>query len=235
VPEKSALAPFKAKLGKIPDQQIADLANVSRTLVVNYRKKLGIPPYQGHKAAAPSAPAKATDDRPFRGRRSALDTYIDRLGRVPDAEIARLAGVTAENVRTYRHRRDIPATWQLADAPAAAASAAQPVSAKAPKAPPPRRDAPFKAPARTSAPPRPVSPPAAVPAAPAAAVQLASPAVSNIAYLVTVDTDEGPRSYALIAGDIALAAAEASVRVAARHPGGAIRSIQRVADMFPAE
>ena len=53
------------------------------------------------------------------------------------------------------------------------------------------------------------------------------------AYVVLVETDQGPRSYALVAGDIAAAAAEASERVAVRHPGAAIRSIQRVAELFP--
>ena len=33
------------------------------------------------------------------------------LGKVPDADIAKLADVTPENVRTYRTRRGIAATW----------------------------------------------------------------------------------------------------------------------------
>ncbi|MFN7147706.1 MAG: hypothetical protein ACK4YP_28310, partial [Myxococcota bacterium] len=59
------------------------------------------------------------------------------------------------------------------------------------------------------------------------------PRPSVTAYVVLVETEQGPRSYALVAGDIAAAAAEASERVAAKHPGASIRSIQRVAEMFP--
>lgn len=236
--EKSVLAPYRSRLGKVPDQQIADLANVSRTLVVNYRKKLNIAAYQGHKAAAASRPAEG-GTRPFRGRRSALEAYSEMLGKVPDADVARLAGVTAENVRTYRQRRNIPASWQqgLEGAPAEAA-------------PPPATPAPTVAPRRTKgkvspashtarAPSPPPAPPreAVVEAAPAPRpakeAAAAEPSRTVTAYLVLVETEQGPRSYALVAGDIATAAAEASERVAAKHPGAAIRSIQRVAELFP--
>lgn len=141
--DKSVLAQFRAKLGKVPDQQIAEQAGVSRTLVVNYRKKLGIAAYQGHKTP-PAAPAPVVESSPakaFRGRRSALDEYMDVLGKLPDADIAKMAGVTAENVRTYRNRRGIAATWQPAPARTEVASAAPapapaaPVPAPAPPAP----------------------------------------------------------------------------------------------------
>ncbi len=245
-PEKSVLAPYRSKLGKVPDQQIADQAKVSRTLVVNYRKKLGIPAYQGHKSAPTPARARGGDARPFRGRRSALDAYADKLGTVPDAEIAKLAGVTAENVRTYRRRRNIVATWQVegessADAPRGGEA---PVS----ETPSPKRARPSRVRARTEggeAPAEPAgAPPEGATASRAAAQAAGAPATTGpaasgdlagagTAYLVTVDTPEGARSYALIASDIAVAAFEASTRVATRHPGGAIRSIQRVADVFP--
>jgi hypothetical protein len=45
-------------------------------------------------------------------RRSKVDPFIDQLGDVPDTEIAKLAGVTPENVRAYRKRRGIPAKWR---------------------------------------------------------------------------------------------------------------------------
>lgn len=196
MPDKSALAAYRSKLGKVPDQQIADQAKVSRTLVVNYRKKLGIPAYQGHKAPTAAARPAEGVNRPFRGRRSALDAFVDRLGKLPDAEIARLAGVTAENVRTYRQRRNIPAEWQGASA------APGPVEVAAP--------APVRA--------RPAAPPAS----------------SGIAYVISVETDEGARTYALVAPDITAAAAEAAARIARRHPTGTIRAIQRVAELVDA-
>lgn len=237
--EKSVLAPYRSRLGKVPDQQIADLANVSRTLVVNYRKKLNIAAYQGHKAAAASRPAEG-GSRPFRGRRSALEAYAEMLGKVPDADVARLAGVTAENVRTYRQRRNIPASWQqgLEGGPA---EVAPPQAAPAPTAPAPKRakgkaspaPLPARAPSPAPAPPREVVGEAAPPPRPAKEVAAAEPSRIVTAYLVLVETEQGPRSYALVAGDIASAAAEASERVAAKHPGAAIRSIQRVAELFP--
>jgi hypothetical protein len=45
-------------------------------------------------------------------RRSKVGPFIDQLGEVPDTEIAKLAGVTPENVRAYRKRRGIPAKWR---------------------------------------------------------------------------------------------------------------------------
>jgi hypothetical protein len=45
-------------------------------------------------------------------RRSKVDPFVDQLGKVPDTEIAKLAGVTPENVRAYRKRRGIPARWR---------------------------------------------------------------------------------------------------------------------------
>lgn len=123
---EDALAPFRSELGTIPDQQIAEKAKVSRSVVVNYRKRLGIKAYEGYKfgvrdAVPPSTPrapraqasrASSADtggSKTFRGRRSKLDAWVHLLGREPDSEVARKAGVTQENVRTYRLRRGIAA------------------------------------------------------------------------------------------------------------------------------
>ncbi len=45
-------------------------------------------------------------------RPSKLDPYHERIGILPDKEIAALAGVTPENVRAFRNRRGIPARWR---------------------------------------------------------------------------------------------------------------------------
>ena len=45
-------------------------------------------------------------------RRSKVDPFCDQLGEVPDTEIAKLAGVTPENVRAFRQRRGISAKWR---------------------------------------------------------------------------------------------------------------------------
>ncbi|MDP2312834.1 MAG: hypothetical protein Q8P41_08005 [Pseudomonadota bacterium] len=201
---------------------------------MNYRKKLGIPAYQGHKSEVTvSKPAsEPLTDRPFRGRRSALDPFLNQLGTVPDAEIARLAGVTAENVRTYRQRRQIAPVWQVGDSPVEVEPPAPPVVAARPRAP---RAAPTSAPAPLTLVPA-IAAPAPI-AAPARAVEPTAPeataAPAGTAFLVVVDTDQGPRSYALIAADIADAATAAAARVPGRHPNGTIQSIQRIAELLP--
>jgi len=134
---------FRARLGKEPDHAVAGDAGVSRSLVSGYRKKHGIGAYTGYKfgvrerPAAPAAPerrsrgrarsasaevASLAPARSFRGRRSALDAFASLLGTVPDSEVARQAGVTSENVRTYRLRRGIPASWPVATKATSAAA-----------------------------------------------------------------------------------------------------------------
>lgn len=154
----SALTPFLSLLGQVPDQEIADKAGISRAVTISYRKKLGIAAYEGHrhrKAEEPAPPPSPKGRKPreevvvpvedvpnFRGRRSALDAWLDILGKVPDAEVAQKASVTPENVRTYRNRRGIPAVWRNnveeahPPAPVAAPVAAPvPVAAPAPAEP----------------------------------------------------------------------------------------------------
>ncbi|MFH1462993.1 MAG: hypothetical protein ABIO70_01270 [Pseudomonadota bacterium] len=55
------------------------------------------------------APRVSSTRRP---RRTKLDAYLDKVGLLPDKQVANLAGVTSENVRTYRVRRGIPARWR---------------------------------------------------------------------------------------------------------------------------
>jgi len=120
----SVLEPYLPDLGKTPDQDVASRAGVSRAVVIAFRKRLGIAPYEGYKFGAPGRdqPARIAPPgaRPFRGRRSALDPYANLLGAMPDQDIARMAGVTPENVRTYRQRRGISAHASAPDAPGAA-------------------------------------------------------------------------------------------------------------------
>lgn len=43
-----------------------------------------------------------------RYRRSKLDDYAHLVGRIPDREVARMAGITPDGVRMYRQRHKIP-------------------------------------------------------------------------------------------------------------------------------
>ena len=182
-------------------------------MVISFRKRHGIDAYDGYKfgksevakperaprerANTPSTPAA------IRGRRASLDPYLDQLGRVPDNTIAQLAGVTAENVRTYRARRGIPALWQQE-----------------------RQIAPAKAAA-------PVSPPAAPAASTSDAVAaLVAALPPRTAYLLNVDAQGSAESWAIIATDFGDAAVQAVGLISRQCPGASIRAIQRIATLL---
>lgn len=114
----SKIAPFRAKVGKIPDREIAELAGVTPEAVRMFRRRHDI----ALEATRSPAPAPGVAKKPRR-RKSKLDPYQDLLGKVPDAEVAAMASVTSENVRAYRRRHSIDAEWRrpasLAEAPEA--------------------------------------------------------------------------------------------------------------------
>lgn len=127
--KRSKLDEFRSVIGKIPDKEVAARAGMSIEGVRLYRKRNNIELEPGARlkrgrkpksasGGAPAAPRKAaTQKRAARSsgprrRISKLDPYRDMLGNVPDREVADKAGVTAENVRAYRRRHSIPATWR---------------------------------------------------------------------------------------------------------------------------
>ncbi len=268
-PVDQKLAPFKDKLGKIPDHEIAQQAGVSRTAVVSFRKRMGISSYEGYKfqpgaaptkaapakaaptktavvkTAAKAAPAKveapktvpvkaapaktapvaaakpaAPAEKAFHGRKSKLDPYLHLLGKVSDADIAARAGVTTENVRAYRTRRGINAS-KAAAAVAVQAAPAAPAKVEAKAAPVAAPVAPAKVEAKAPS----VAAPAAVAAPKASAKQNA--------FTVTAEGKGGDSvTYVVVAGDIAEAARLAIAGLGARGHAGAIKGIQRVAELL---
>ncbi len=70
----------------------------------------------------------------FSPRKSKLDQYRDIVGTLSDKDVADRAGVTSENVRTYRLRRGIPASWRGETTEQLQAKRASAVAAKATKA-----------------------------------------------------------------------------------------------------
>lgn len=114
----SRLLPFSDRLGREPDHIIAKEAGVSRSVVVSYRKKLGIEAYQGYKfgirpgtpgsdkprdpGAKPKAKAKGTKKR--KGGRRAAPTA---KAAAPVAAAARSAAGTTRprRARAFRGRR----------------------------------------------------------------------------------------------------------------------------------
>jgi hypothetical protein len=128
--KRSKLDEFRSVIGKIPDKEVAARAGMSVEGVRLYRKRNNIELEPGARlkrgrrpksasGAPAAAPRKATQKRARRAaqagprrRISKLDPYRDMLGKFPDREVADRAGVTAENVRAYRRRHSIPATWR---------------------------------------------------------------------------------------------------------------------------
>ncbi|MDP2317074.1 MAG: hypothetical protein Q8P41_29550, partial [Pseudomonadota bacterium] len=162
-PAANPMEAFRDQLGKVADHVIAGLANVDRTQVGAWRRKLGVPAYDGFRqrkappgspsasqAASPSVAAKApaparkaraapaptdaaTRGRP--GRRSAIDAHVALLGKLTDAEVAAKANVSPAAVTQYRLRRGIAAAGRSA-APAAVSAAAPKQAAPVASAPP---------------------------------------------------------------------------------------------------
>lgn len=129
-PKGSKLDPFRSVIGSIPDRDVAAKAGMSVEAVRLYRKKNQIELQPGArlkrgrkpKSATPGLAPNAASQRSAtariamrpgpRRRISKLDPYLDMLGKVPDGQIAAEAGTTPENVRAYRVRHNIPATWR---------------------------------------------------------------------------------------------------------------------------
>jgi len=118
---KSKLDAFTDIVGVEPDARVAARANVSTETVRSFRVRRGIPalwrgdqvgPEESRVVRPAARRTKKRGKRAFQGRRSRLDSYVDLLGTVPDAEVAAMAGVTAQNVRSFRMRRRIEAAWR---------------------------------------------------------------------------------------------------------------------------
>ena len=119
---KSKLDAFVDIVGVEPDAVVAAKARVSTETVRTFRVRRGVPASWRGETETPKKPAGADQSvarskvqkRAFRGRRSRLDPYAHLLGSHPDAEVAAMAGVTVENVRSFRRRRGIKANWRNA-------------------------------------------------------------------------------------------------------------------------
>ncbi|MBN1334391.1 MAG: hypothetical protein JXB39_00360, partial [Deltaproteobacteria bacterium] len=93
----SRMGQFLDKIGVLNDDELAALAGVSRTTARNWRqaKSLPVPQREGSKARAPVV------------QTSRIEPFLDKIGEVPDSEVAALAGVTRAAVQDYRRRRGI--------------------------------------------------------------------------------------------------------------------------------
>lgn len=111
-------------LGVKSDKEVSRIAGVSIENVRTYRLRRGIPAgWRGETVEALQAKEafrsrrrkpvrRGRRRRGMRPRASRLEPFAHMLGDVPDRELAQRAGVTPENVRSYRKRRGIPARWR---------------------------------------------------------------------------------------------------------------------------
>lgn len=91
------LEPFRDLLGRVPDAEVAERAQVSTRTVASYRARHEIPGYR-------------------RGARRKLDAVRALLGRVPDVDVAQELGLTVDEVRWYRDQAGIEVAsgaWQV--------------------------------------------------------------------------------------------------------------------------
>ena len=136
------LMQYLDQFGKVSDDAIGVQAGVSRGTVGNFRRTMRLPSYRGHlsaqtgvkrpKAASPKVEAVAPE-AVAGGTRLAAFTHL--IGVLRDSAVAELAGMSAESVRLYRVKRNIPAgkARNLGETGAeVSVAAASPASASAP-------------------------------------------------------------------------------------------------------
>ncbi len=252
-PVDKKLEPYKSKLGNVPDDDIAKTAGVSRSAVVNYRKRLGIAAYAGYKfaaaghkektstkapkkskvalvvAIAPAAAAVLPVKRPV-GRPRKHPLPVAAAAAPPPPKVAKPPAAIAAGVAFHGRRSKLDPYVALlgveSDAAVAAKAGVTIENVRAYRA---RRTI-----GGTRAP-GPVVGAAAAPAtkaspAPNAKAASAAPASGGrSAYLVTVDERGEHKSYAVLADDIAQAARAAVDGVKGR---GTVRAVSKVADLL---
>jgi hypothetical protein len=253
------LLPFTDRLGKEPDHVIAKEAGVSRSVVVSYRKRLGIDAYEGYKfGIRPGSPGSDKPRDPNAKPRRKPGRKAGKRSAPPAAKASASAGPTVETTsapadrparkRAFRGRRSkldpyLDMLGKVADSEIAALAGVTPENVRAfrdrrgigragsaPAAP--------KAPAKAAVSPTPTAKAVAAPAvskptqAVAAVAAPAAAARGGAAFSVQIDFPGGSRSYAVVAGDIAEAAKLAVERAARRHKDGQVKAVQKVADIL---
>lgn len=110
----------RSLLGRVSDGEVAERLGIARKTVVEFRKRNHIDAFVPPRSRVDSSASASGRGRPEAGavrRASRLDAFANVIGRVPDRDVAGRAGMTPENVRMYRRRRGIAASWRV-EAPA---------------------------------------------------------------------------------------------------------------------
>jgi hypothetical protein len=191
----SALDAYLHLLGTMSDRDVARRAEVTPAAVAQYRRRRGIGSFAASKNEETPAPTLNS-----RQGGSSLDDHLHLVGTRPDAEVAKIAGLSRSAVTQYRKRRGITAF-----APKVARDEAQPVAA-------PPREAP-RAPV--------------VREAPEPTVARATASHRAVSFIVKVRRGEIEADYLVVGPDLAAAAAQA---VQAVSETGDVLSITRHMD-----
>lgn len=226
---KSQLDDYADIVGVLSDKEVAERSGVTPESVRTFRMRRVIPAsWRGETeeqllARLAEKGQLPTPTKPRRKRKkkrkqraSKLDPVKHLLGQMPDRQLADMAGVSPENVRAYRKRRNIPAVWR----DAATAPAPTPPSAKAP--------APAKAAPK----------PSRSKAAPKASLALqstvrpsAAPAVQpdGFAWRLIAMVGEDKREYVTFGGTMLDAVERGTEQLARLHRGGRIIEVNQIA------
>ena len=92
------------KMGKISDAEIAEIIGLTREAITYHRNRLGINPM----------PIKNRNfnlhrkGKPAYNRQIFSQDLIEKMGKIPDKEVAELAGVHRRTVQNFRKRNNIP-------------------------------------------------------------------------------------------------------------------------------
>lgn len=108
------LEPYRDQLGTVPDRVIAEATGRSVVAVRKWRTRLGLDSYREMHPAVPWPERRRSP-----GRRWPPE-LLDRLGREPDAALAREYGISRERVRQLRAERGIPLSIEAVRARTAA-------------------------------------------------------------------------------------------------------------------
>ena len=96
----AAICAHYAKLGQVPDAEVARLAGVSIRTIASFRARHDIAGYKGPRRPSVSGKRK----------RSKIDPFVHLLGQVPDRIVAEKASVSLNAVRNYRVKKGIQAS-----------------------------------------------------------------------------------------------------------------------------
>jgi hypothetical protein len=237
---KSKLDDFIDIVGVQSDKDVAVQAGVTPENVRTFRMRRVIPAgWKGQtedelrarladRGQLPEAkPKRRKPKKKRKERASKLDPYKHLLGEVPDRMVASMAGVSPENVRAYRKRRSIPATWRDGTAAAAPAQAvAAPTKVRKKPGPKPGK-------ARKKPGPKPGAKAAARAAALAAerpTPKVAAPVASrDWAWRLIAEVGDQRREYVTFGGDMLDAIQRGTDQLGRLARGGQIIEAHRIA------